>query len=85
MVEKCFTCGIKNAFISILVYTTRISPSVLERTHEMIAHICNKLGACYVDNINIGRKHLWKDGLLLVESGKVIIAKKILSCLSKCF
>ena len=63
MVEKCHTYGIKNVFISGLVYTTRIGLPVLERTHEMIVHLCNKLGTYYVDNRNIRRKHLWKDGL----------------------
>ena len=85
MVEKCHSYGIKNVFISGLVYTTRIGLPVLERTHEMIVHLCNKLGTCYVDNRNIRRKHLWKDGLHLVESGKVILTKTFLSYLSKCF
>ena len=47
----------------------------------MIVHLCYKLGACYVDNRNIRRKHLWKDGLHLVESGKVILANNLLSYL----
>ena len=72
MVEKCHAYGIKNVFISGLVYTARIGLPFLEKTHEMILHLCNKLGICYVDNRNIRRKHLWKDGLHLVESGKVI-------------
>ena len=81
MIEKCHTYGI----ISGLVYTTRIGLPVLERIHEMILHLCNKLGICYIDNINIRMKHLWKDGLHLVESGKVILANNFLSYLSKCF
>ena len=40
----------------------------------MTVHLCNKLGVCYVDNRNIKRKHLWKDCLHLVKSGKVILA-----------
>ena len=72
MVEKSHTYRIKNVFISGLVYTTRIS-------------LCNQLGICYIDNRNIGRKHLWKDGFHLVESGKVILANNFLSYLSKCF
>ena len=56
MVEKCHTYGIKNVFISGLVYTTRIVLQVLERTHEMIEHFCNKLGICYVENRNLRRK-----------------------------
>ena len=79
MVEKCHNYGIKNVFISGLVYTTRIGLLVFERTREMIVHLCYKLGVCYVDNRNTRRKHLWKGGLHLVESGKVILAKKKLS------
>ena len=58
MIEKCHTYGIKNVFISGLVYTTRIGLPVLEKTHEMIVHLCNKLGIRYVDNRNIRRKHV---------------------------
>ena len=85
MVDKCHNYGVKNVFISGLVYTTRIGLPVLERTHEMIVHLYYKLGVCYVDNRNIRRKYLWKDGLHLVESGKVILANNFWSYLSKCF
>ena len=85
IVDKCHTYGVKNVFTSGSVYTTRIGLLVLQRTHEVIVHLCYKLGVCYVDNRNIRRKHLWKDGLHLVESGKVILANNFLSYLSKCF
>ena len=86
MADKCHTYGVKNVFISGLVYTARIGLPVFERTYEMIVHICHKLGVCYVNNRNIRRKHLWKDGLHLVESGKVILANNFfLSYLSKRF
>ena len=85
MVDKCHTYGVRNVFISGLVYTKGIGLPVLERTHEMIVHLYYKLGVCYVDNRNISRKHLWEDGLHLVESGKVILANNFLSYLSKYF
>ena len=53
MVDKYHTYEVKNAFISDLVYTTRIGLPVLERTDEMIVNLRYKLGACYVDNRNI--------------------------------
>ena len=62
-----------------------IQLSVLEKTREVIVHLCNKLGICNIDNRNIRRKHLWKNGLHLVESGKVILANNFLSYVSKCF
>ena len=40
----------------------------------MIVDLRNKLGIYYIDRTNITRKHLWKDGLHLVKSGKVIVA-----------
>ena len=85
MVDKCHNYGVKNVFISGLVYTTRIGLPVLEKTHEMIVHLFSKLGICCIDNRNIRRKHLWKDGLHLIESGKVILANNFLSYLSKSF
>ena len=85
MADKCHTYGVKNVFISGLVYTTRIGVPDFERTYEMIVHICHKLGVCYVNNRNIRRKHWWKDGLHLVESGKVILANNFLSYLRTCF
>ena len=82
MVDECHTYGVKNVFISGLVYTAaRIGLPVLERTHGMIANLCYKLSVCYVENRNMGRKHLRKDDLHLVESGKVILANKFLSYL----
>ena len=87
VVDKCHTYGVKGVFISGLIYTTRTEQGlpVLERTPEMIVHFCYRLGVCYVDNRNIRRKDLSKDGLHLVESGKVILANNFLSYLSKCF
>ena len=87
MADKCPTYAVKDVFISGLIYKTRIEQGlpVLERTHEMIVRFCYKLGICYVDNRNIRRKHLSKDGLHLIESGKVILANNFLSYLSKCF
>lgn len=51
----------------------------------MIERLCNKLDICYIENRNIRRKHLWKDGLHIVKSVKVILASKFLSYLRKCF
>ena len=64
-----------------LVYKTRIGLTVLEKIHEMIEHLCNKLGICHVDNRNMRRKHLWKDGLHLFESAKIILANNFFSYL----
>ena len=81
IVEKCHTY----VFNSGLAYKTWIGLPVPESTHEMTEHVSSNLGICYVDNRNIKRKHLWKDGLHLIRSGKIILAYNFLSCLSKHF
>ena len=55
IIGKCHTYGFKKVFISGLVYTARTGLPVLQRTHERTEHLCNKLGICYLDNINIRR------------------------------
>ena len=69
---KCKKFGVKNIFISGLVYTTRISICIWEKIHVMIQNFCQKYGWFYVDNRNIRGKHLYKDGLHLMEEGKII-------------
>lgn len=44
---------------------------VLERSHEMIQTMSNKVRVTLNDNQNICKKHIWKDTVLLVESGNI--------------
>ena len=57
MVEKYHAYRIRNILISDLFNTTRKGLLIHEMTHEMIEHLGNKLGICYVDSTNIRRKH----------------------------
>ena len=80
---KCKKIGVKNIFISGLVYTTRINIGILEKYHVIIQIFCQKYGWFHVDNRNIRGKHLHKDGLHLMEEGKIILAKNLIFCLNK--
>ena len=83
MTEKCRNAGAKNVFISGLVYTTRVSLSILERIHETLLSYCDLHNCIYIDNRNIRGKHLYKDGLHLLESGKEILANNFLFYLNR--
>ena len=48
----------------------------------MNEHLCNKLGIYYVDKRTRKRNHLWKDGLDLVQAGKVLLANNLLPYLA---
>ena len=80
---ECTKLGVKNIFISGLVYTTRINIGILAKIHVVIQNFCQKYGWFYVDNRNIGGKHLYKDGLHLMEEGKIILARNLVFCLNK--
>ena len=80
---KCKKFGVKNIFISGLVYTTRINIGILEKIHVMIQNFCQKYGWFYADNRNIRGKHLYKDGLHLMEEDKIILARNLMFCLNK--
>ena len=44
---------------------------------------CQENGWFYVDNRNIRGKHLYKDGLHLMEERKIILARNLIFCLNK--
>ena len=83
MALKCTKFGVKNIFILGLVYTTRINIGILEKIHVVIQNFCQENCWFYVDNRNIRGKHLYKDGLHLMEEGKIILARNLLFCLNK--
>ena len=80
---KCKKFGVKNIFISGLVYTNRINIGILEKIHDMIQNFCQEYGWFYVDNRNIRGKHLYKDRLHLMEEGKMILGRNLIFCLNK--
>ena len=83
MHSKCKKFGVKNIFISGLVYTARTNIGILEKIHVMIQNFCQNYGWFYVDNRNIRRKYLYKDGLHLMEEDKIILARNLIFCLNK--
>ena len=72
--EKCLMSGVKNVFISGLVYATRVDISLLERIHVLISNFCRKNSFIYIDNRNIRSDSLYKDGFHLINKGKAFLA-----------
>ena len=80
---KCKKFGVKNIFISELIYTTRINIDILEKNNVMIQTFCQKYCWFYVDKRNIRGNYLYKDDLHLMEEGKIILARNLIFCLNK--
>ena len=85
MIEKYLIYRTKNVFISCLVCTVRIVLPGPVRTYQQIEQICKKLSLYYLDNRDISRKHLWKDGIHLVVSENIILGNISISYLSKIY
>ena len=83
IVEKCKRVGVRNIFVSGLVYTARVSLRILERVHSLISNYCRENACFYIDNRNIRGFCLHKDGLHLLEVGKKILAKNFIVNLKK--
>ena len=71
---KCKRYGIQKVLISGLLTTNRLAQDVIEEVNKLIKNMCNIEGYCYVNNDNITRANLFKDGLHLLDTGKQILA-----------
>lgn len=81
--EKCNIFGVKNFYISALVYATRIVLPILERANETIQNMCNSIGVIYINNQNILQVHLL---IIHPVNLKTILKVQILIKIShKCF
>ena len=60
-----------------------ISIGILEKIHVMIQNFCRNYGWFYVDNGNIQGKDLCKDGLHLMEEGKINLARYLIFGVNK--
>ena len=83
MVEKSRNYGIKNSLLSGIVLTKRVSLDVLMKVHKMISNFCNINSLYYIDNRNIRAEGLYKDGLHLLDKGKIVLANNFIINLNK--
>ena len=79
MIKKCRNFSVKYIFISGLVYTKRIITEFLEDVHLKLANVCKEMQVYFVDNRNITGFYLFRDGLHLLESGKMLLANNFVS------
>ena len=77
MLQRCCNYGVKKLFISGLVFSTKVSLSMLERIHKKLVEMSGFLGFEFIDNRNI------RAGLHLLEEGKKFLANNFLSYLNR--
>ena len=72
--QKCKRSGIQKVLISWLLTANRLAQDLIEEVNKLIKNMCNIEGYCCVNNDNITRANLFKDGLHLLDTGKQILA-----------
>ena len=55
---------------------------LINEVNDVLKERCVVYGFDFINNSNIKREHLWKDGTHLVEEGKIILANNYIKCLN---
>ena len=66
---KCKSYGTKHVLLSGLFYNSKIKENLLVDINRMIKELCMSDGYEYIDNDNIPRDMLYKDGFYLLDKG----------------
>ena len=85
VVEKRNNYGVKNVFLSGIVFTTRVSLDILIQVHNMTSNFCSTNGLYYIDNRNVSADYLYKDGLHLLDKGKIVLVNSFIINLNQNF
>ena len=69
----------QQSFISSIVYSTKVSHTIMQKLNGLLLNECTKYGFYLVENEAVSKKKLWSDSVHLVGSSKVIIANNLIN------
>ena len=78
--QRCKRDGIQK-----VLTTNRLAQDLVVEVNKLIKNMFNIEGYCYINNDNITRANLFKDGLHLADSGKQILADNFVSNVNRNF
>ena len=71
--KECVRLGVKYVFVSSVTVNTRSSSAFISAANNILQDKCATHQFHFIDNSNIKKEHLWKDGLHLNRSGKDLL------------
>ena len=75
----------KDVFVSSVAVNTRCSSAIVSAVNNILQDKCATHQFHFIDNSNIKKEHLWKDGLHLNRSGKDLLMNNFLRSLNNFF
>ena len=70
--------GIKNVCLSGLIFTTRVYLPLLNKVNKCILVICKAHNTSFINNDNIIKNDMYRDGLHLIRSGKFLLSNNFI-------
>ena len=83
--KECVQLGVKDVFVSSVTVNTRRSSAFISAVNNILQDKCATHQFHFIDNSNIKKEHLWKDGLHLNQSGKNLLMNNFLRSLNNFF
>ena len=75
---KCHSYGVKEVHISGIVINNKMAESYVNFVNGKISDLCQENSFYFIDNSNISKFCLFKDGLHLLEEGKCFLANNFI-------
>ena len=79
---RCRSHNIATIFISSIAYSTKVNLQLIPNLNDLLYNACTKYVFHFVDNNAVSKCDPWKDGIHLLETGKVIIANNFISSIN---
>ena len=79
--KECVRFGVKGVFVSSVTVNTRHSSAFISVVNNILQDKCATHQFHFIDNSNIKREHLWKDGHHLNRSVKDLLMNNFLRSL----
>ena len=79
---RCRSHNIVTIFISSIAYSTKVNLQLIHNLNSLLYNECTKYGFHFFDNGAVSKCDLLKDGIHLLETGKVIIPNNFISSIN---
>ena len=75
---QCRNHNIGTVFTPSIVFSTKVNYELLCKVNNFLHEECVKIGFYFINNSEVTKRDLWKDGVHMVENGKCLVANNFI-------